>query len=101
MDANGTRRLVPYRDVDGYVIEIGDNAAIEYPFVTAHYVRCPETDGLRTLHACDECPMNDGRSATDEGQYCKSKKEYTDAPCYNQKTVQALLVTRKPKTKIK
>lgn len=73
------RRLVAFRDINGYEIELARNtdAAVfdNIPkVIIAQYVRCPETDHLLAREYCKMCKFNDG--CRPDGQWCKSEKPY-------------------------
>ena len=65
-------RNVEYRNVHGYVIVRDAQSIVSQ--ATARYVRCPETDGLRTIRFCTCCKLCDGFGR--DGVRCKSEKQY-------------------------
>lgn len=82
-----SKRLIPYRNMDGYVIE--RNPKCKRKQRTAVLVRCPETDHLRSIKWCNVCEYADGKCK--DGRFCKSTKAYV-AGWYSKKVVQAQII---------
>lgn len=78
MAKENEKRLVAYRNIDGYELQLWPKKEPTDKYVMnigkAHYVRCPETDHLRSVLWCNGCEFDGGREAG--GQICKSTKPY-------------------------
>lgn len=82
-------RVLIYRDMHGYLMS-PDQQPIFLKDVTkaptacrvAHYVTCPEIQGLKHISHCEECQLFGGHIKY-TGVYCMSSKELKLPECYN------------------
>ena len=83
-------RVIPYRNMHGDIIPKGLGVILvqkkpkrKRVKVSIDYILCPQTEGLKHIDLCRECPFYAGIEKG-VGIRCKNMKQFTPHPAYNQ-----------------
>lgn len=89
-------RLVQVRDIRGVILSIHENPKKSMQRIgIAAYVRCPETDHLKSLRQCRQCPLHSGMPKDKGGVKCESDKDYRLRFNDRERAVTYITITKK------